>query len=568
MNSIDCSTHDPIASVLKQYSQDRSLQQERFQSAPSSSSSFRTQRTYTDVNKTDLASDFFKDAPAPTYTTNTGPFAMSRLQQELELVAHGKSWSSEFNHPNPQPLSRTSDWQQEFHHGPSSLRSTEFSPQPWIPHSTPMTIPSNRMHWINTTSLTDSFDTQTWDAQFAAFDHVDQDQTTSTTLDQDQLQHAGSVDKNTVENETTDTIDGIGSLLQDLQDQMARPEQAYEQELEDLDENRWEDEFGTFDESNKHMPKVGSYTFEIDNPYLSHDDPLGESMAMLARQSRGDTTISLSELALALEATIQSSVNGGDSITWTYLGQVQSQNEKEVAAVRALQHAVDLDPDNLQALMSLAVSYTNESHDYATYYTLNRWIRKKYPGIAPPEPHTYDTVTLGELHDRVTDLFITAAQMAPEGNNMDPDVQVGLGILFYGRGDYTKAIDCFFTAVKSQPKDPLLWNRLGATLANHGRCEEAIEAYENALNLWPTFVRARYNIGVSCLNIGCYQEAAEHFLSALSTHKRLGNEEGINVSDNLWGMLRKALRMLGRRDLESKASPGADIQIFREAFDF
>lgn len=47
-------------------------------------------------------------------------------------------------------------------------------------------------------------------------------------------------------------------------------------------------------------------------------------------------------------------------------------------------------------------------------------------------------------------------------------------------------------------QDFLLWNRLGATLANGGLPEEAIDAYRKALDLRPTFTRATYNLGVSC----------------------------------------------------------------------
>lgn len=52
-------------------------------------------------------------------------------------------------------------------------------------------------------------------------------------------------------------------------------------------------------------------------------------------------------------------------------------------------------------------------------------------------------------------------------------------------------------------------------MANGGLPEEAIEAYRKALDLRPTFTRATYNLGVSCLNIGCYKEAAEHLLAAI-----------------------------------------------------
>lgn len=81
--------------------------------------------------------------------------------------------------------------------------------------------------------------------------------------------------------------------------------------------------------------------------------------------------------------------------------------------------------------------------------------------------------------------------------------------------------------------------------------EEAIDAYYRALEINPSFVRGRYNLGVSCINIGCYKEAAEHLLGALSMHvvdgqsptissdPSGGNNGHKNVSQNLWDTLRR-----------------------------
>lgn len=351
-------------------------------------------------------------------------------------------------------------------------------------------------------------------------------------------------------------------------------------------------------------PQLGHYLFEEENPFSTAKDPFNEGLKIMNEGGN------LSLAALAFEAAVQQ--NPQHVAAWSHLGSAQAQNEKESPAIRALEQTLKLDPQNLSALMGLAISYTNEGYDTTAYRTLERWLSIKYPQVVAPDALTPDT-DLGftdrqHLHEKVTTLFIRAAQLSPHGEAMDPDVQVGLGVLFYGAEEHAKAVDCFEAALASTEAGSsnhptqahLLWNRLGATLANSGRSEEAIAAYEKALTLNPNFVRARYNLGVSCINIGCFEEAAQHLLGALSMHRvveREGMERvkevmgdiagdsgeattglvedvevqrmvGMNESTNLLETLRRVFGSLGRRDLAEKVDMGMDVEAFRNEFDF
>ncbi|KAI6814147.1 TPR-like protein [Hortaea werneckii] len=347
-------------------------------------------------------------------------------------------------------------------------------------------------------------------------------------------------------------------------------------------------------------PELGNYLFEENNPFKEIPNAFEEGMKILHEGGN------LSLASLAFEAAVQKDENFTDA--WVALGQAQAQNEKEAPAIRALEQAIKLDPSNLEALMGLSVSYTNEGYDSLAYRTLERWVGAKYPqlGVAPRGLEDDAAEEMGFtdrhlLHEKVTNLFLEAAQMNPEGGNVDVDVQVGLGVLFYGSEEYEKAIDCFNAALdssehgalKREGEEHLLWNRLGATLANSGRSEEAIEAYNRALDLRPNFVRARYNLGVSCINLGVLETAAGHLLNALSMHRLIeaegrakaaelmrdgqGNDvddrvvEGLlqqNQSTNLYDTLRRVFSQMSRRDLAEMVGPDMDLDKLRGEFEF
>jgi peroxin-5 len=442
-------------------------------------------------------------------------------------------------------------------------------------------------------------DDQNWEAQFAEMETAGNQEQTDEEANAAMEAELNELDR------SVPTNDAFESVWERVQAETATNRKlAQEDDFEVTDSVHVGDlgDWEGFDSLNTRFrdPQLGDYMFEEDNVYQSVNNPFEEGVKIM--QEGGN----LSLAALAFEAAVQKDPQHVKA--WTMLGSAQAQNEKELPAIRALEQALKMDPGNLDALMGLAVSYTNEGYDSTAYRTLERWLSHKYPSIISPNEVSGDA-DLGFtdrqlLHERVTELFIQAAQLSPSGAQMDPDVQVGLGVLFYCAEEYEKAVDCFSAALASTESGTtnqreqlhLLWNRLGATLANSGRSEEAIEAYEQALTINPNFVRARYNLGVSCINIGCYPEAAQHLLGALSMHRVVEQEgrerareiiggggapDGLdderlermlhisqNQSTNLYDTLRRVFSQMGRRDLADQVVAGMDVNVFRKEFEF
>lgn len=187
-------------------------------------------------------------------------------------------------------------------------------------------------------------------------------------------------------------------------------------------------------------PRYRHYSFEINNPYM-----VADPSKLMDLAARGNLTESI----LALEAAVQKDPT--DAAAWHQLGLRQQENEREVLAMAALHKAVEANPKELNAWLALAVSYTNENCRVDAYDALESWIdnSEQYSKVK-------STVSGGagrsaqERHEYVTGLFLEAARSKP-GENLDPDVQIALGVLFNVSEEYDKAVDCFRAALNLRP---------------------------------------------------------------------------------------------------------------------
>ncbi|GAB2289314.1 hypothetical protein Dimus_023618 [Dionaea muscipula] len=285
----------------------------------------------------------------------------------------------------------------------------------------------------------------------------------------------------------------------------------------------------------------GVYVFSDMNPYVGHPDPLKEGQELFRKGL-------LSEAVLALEAEVIK--NPGNAEGWRLLGIAHAENDDDQQAIASMMKAQEVDPTNLEVLLALGVSHTNELEQTAALKYLYQWLRHhpKYGVLAPQD------LSDSLYNSDVARIFNEAAQLSPD----DADVHIVLGVLYNLSREYDKAISSFKTAIKLKPNDYSLWNKLGATQANSVQSADAIFAYQQdviarksndnlprvALDLKPNYVRAWANMGISYANQGMYEDSIRYYVRALSMNPK---------ADNAWQYLRISLRYVGNNAVLAKA---------------
>ncbi|MQL78333.1 hypothetical protein Taro_010745 [Colocasia esculenta] len=310
----------------------------------------------------------------------------------------------------------------------------------------------------------------------------------------------------------------------------------------------------------------GVYVFSDLNPYIGLENPFKEGQELFRKGL-------LSEAVLALEAEVMNNPNNAEA--WRLLGITHAENDDDQQAIASMLRAQEADPMNLEVLLALGVSHTNELEQEAALKYLHGWLQNhpKYGSLTSPGQmeslyyadvsffsllvlllstyfslHLFQALLMStSLSLNVARLFNEAAQMSPE----DADIHIVLGVLYNLSREYDKAIASFKTALKLKPRDYSLWNKLGATQANSVQSADAILAYQQALDLKPNYVRAWANMGISYANQGLYEDSIRYYVKALTMNPK---------ADNAWQYLRISLSSASRNDmLEACDSRNLDV---------
>merc|ERR1719487_816317 len=273
--------------------------------------------------------------------------------------------------------------------------------------------------------------------------------------------------------------------------------------------------------------KNAEYKFGEDNPYLDSDDPLAEAQRLL-REGRDR------EALLALEAEVQR--NPESSEGWRQLGQLYAELDQDVEAIQCLRRGHEVDPYNLDSLLALGVSCTNELDQLPALRYLRMWIENHeehqvlVEGLEPPADYEYEA-----WRQQVTQLFNRAAEASP----LEADVYTALGVMENINRNYDKAIRALAMACRLRPNDHTMWNKLGATLANSGKSEQAVIAYHQGLQLKPNYARSWSNLAIAHANLQQHADAARFYLSSLVLNPG---------ATHIWSFLHSAVLNMGGAD--------------------
>lgn len=181
------------------------------------------------------------------------------------------------------------------------------------------------------------------------------------------------------------------------------------------------------------------------------------------------------------------------------MGIIYHQTNRRELAVRAFEKAIELNPGYTEASLNLAVALS----EHGDYEKAREVFEKaaRFTGQAAAAP-----VDKTKSAKPAVDPFV-------KGKLADEHLR--LGKLYYGMGLLDEAIDEYQKALRLAPTFADIITQLGIALRDQGKQNEAIKEFNRAIEINASFIPARLHLGITYYSQGFYGLAEEEWRKAL-----------------------------------------------------
>ncbi|HKI85346.1 MAG TPA: tetratricopeptide repeat protein, partial [Thermoanaerobaculia bacterium] len=209
------------------------------------------------------------------------------------------------------------------------------------------------------------------------------------------------------------------------------------------------------------------------------------------------------------------------------LGRLYLQKGKVDDAKKEFEKALELDPNNSDAMLNLASTYNVKGQTADAEQLIKRALQvnpNSVPALSALAELKRDE---GKLDESIR-LFKEALAI----DNSQPSTYIGYGDVLQRAHRFKEAEKAFHDALGLNPDSFKAYYDLGVTLSNQGHLDEAIKQYRKALKINPhdpEAAKALNNLGAIALSRGDTDQAAGYFQKAVK-ESRINLESRFNLA--------------------------------------
>ncbi|MCX6673110.1 MAG: tetratricopeptide repeat protein [Methanothrix sp.] len=268
-------------------------------------------------------------------------------------------------------------------------------------------------------------------------------------------------------------------------------------------------------------------------------DPRGTDFFMYANQSLkiggkagcagvgdcDDFAILMSALVESIGGTTriifaQNKTSGGHAYAEVYLGNLSDQNSQVDEIINWLKQKfntnkiythIDTDNKNVWLNLDWGVDEKGTTHPGGPFFQGDKHIFVCAREFGKTSLKLPETKKEGDELSPAIPLNITTDEI----KSKSAEVWFNKGFALSSLGWYDEALQAYDRAIEIDPNFAEAWNNKGTTLHKQDKYDEAIKAYDEAIRLDPEYVDAWYNKGNSLVDQGEYDEAIKAYDEAI-----------------------------------------------------